>query len=108
MTENDFIEILGQHVNFLQKMSEWETDWDENITDKLPALMRPFFKFVDQLMTSAFGFRVGSEKEKLFFFICWQQFYRKAFFVSKTNVVFFFLESNTYIFLEFSQMASCW
>ena len=90
LSPKDFVEILGQHINFLQKMTDLETNWDEKQLEGLAAIIRPFFKFIDQLMSSAFGFRVGSEKEKLFFSICWEQFYGKALFVKKSNVVYSF------------------
>ena len=68
-------------------MSDLETNWEQNNLTKFPALMRPFFEFIDQLMSYAFGFRVGSEQEKLFFSIFWEQLYGAPLFIATTNVV---------------------
>ena len=72
-------------------MSDLETNWEQKNLTKFPALMRPFFDFIDKLMSSAFGFRVGSEEEKLFFSIFWEQLYGAPLFIEKTNVVIYII-----------------
>ena len=71
----DFITIVAQHLSLLRDMREWQTDWLETFCCTPCGKHRGFFQFVDQLLTSSFGFRVGSNREKLFFALAWRHIF---------------------------------